>query len=61
MVNKKNRFMGFYDAFFAVTWISAIAGIIYVVLIYFFPKGATRWFFIIGTVFEVIGAFLLLL
>ena len=53
--------MGFYDAFFAVTWISAIAGIIYVALIYFFPKGATRWFFIIGTVFEVVGAFLILL
>lgn len=48
LVNKKNRFMGFYDAFWTVLWLSVLAGILYNVLMYFFPKGTTRWMFLIG-------------
>ena len=60
-IQKKNRFMGFYDAFWSVLGWSVLAGVIYFLLIWFFPQGTTRWGFLIGTVFEVIGAFLLFL
>lgn len=60
-VNKKNRFMGFYDAFYTVFWLSIIAGLLYVLAIYFAPITSTKYFFIAGAVFEFVGGILLLL
>lgn len=52
--------MGFYDAFWSVLGWAALFGFLYLVAMYFFPKMTTRWMFAIGTLFEVIGAILIL-
>lgn len=52
--------MGFYDAFYAVFWLSVVAGIFYTLAIYFVPITSTKYFFILGAVLEFIGGILLL-
>ncbi len=61
LVNRKNKFMGFYDAFFDVFWISILFGIAYVAIMVFFANYATRLILVLGTIIFIVTGILIIM
>ena len=54
----KNRFLSTYDSLWKSLWLGAIFGIIYAVLIQYFPKKVFNWTYLIGGIVFIIAGIL---
>ena len=58
-IYKKNGFMQFYDAFFTTIWLTAVIGLLYLVLLIVFPF-AVRYLILLGSVAAICGGIIII-